>query len=134
MVGNNSSAGRGCLAAIRLPKFGTFATGVEDDVQIRVGITPETQKGVVFLACRRRVVVEYGDTREPEMGECVERRCRHFAAMVQDLPELHGRGARVLQLQVRLASKVRRPEFGGWRVVVALDGLELRDRTGGVPR
>ena len=48
---------------------------------------------------------------ESEMRKGVERRLWCFAAVLQDAPELDASRTTILQLKVRLASKVGRPEL-----------------------
>ena len=51
------------------------------------------------------------------MGEWIEHRGRYLPAVRDDVAELGGCGLTVLQPQVCLATKVRRPELGRWGMV-----------------
>ena len=51
------------------------------------------------------------------MRQWIQRRVGQFAAMVDDAAELGGGLGAVLQLQLRLASQVRRPEFRDRRMI-----------------
>src|SRR6185503_6116411 len=63
-------------------------------------------------------------SRQPDVCEGEDWRRRLLAGMVDDALELRSSGATVFRLKVSLASKIRRPEFSGHRVIEHFERVE----------
>ena len=62
------------------------------------------------------------------MGERMKQRRGSHTSTIQDEPELIGRGGPILQLRIRPAAQVRRPQLPLRYVVIRPDCVKLLDR------
>jgi NADPH:quinone reductase-like Zn-dependent oxidoreductase len=58
--------------------------------QSGVGVLPEREERLVCLSGLVATAIGGKGTRQAEVGECIQRRIDHFAAMLSDAPELGG--------------------------------------------
>jgi hypothetical protein len=79
--------------------------------KIRVGALPQREERKVRLTGAVKVVPRRERACETKMREWIQRGVDQFSAMVDDAPKLGGGFPAVFQLQLCLASHVRRPEF-----------------------
>ena len=105
-----------------------FETCVLQQLEVGVGVDPQHHKHLMRLPGAIGILVERCGARVTGC-ERIQKRDGHLAPVIEDAAELGSGRRAVLQLQVGLASQIRRPELRRRRMIVSPDRLEQRSRT-----